>query len=219
MCVRNFVELTLLGFFCNEFFLSFGFSNLVQEQQMTMSESMFDQIINKTGDGENPMVFFEERRVSPKTILLREGETSNHIYFIKEGCLRLWFNKNGKDITVQFFFEGQAVASIDSFVSNQPSMFSLESIEAATVYSISKGNFEQLQQLHPGFRDSFQKLLFQRFRNYARLFLSRIKDSPRERYDELVADHPEIIQRVPQHYIASYLGITPISLSRIRNRR
>jgi CRP-like cAMP-binding protein len=51
-----------------------------------------------------------------------------------------------------------------------------------------------------------------------RLFLSRIKDSPRERYEELLREHPEIVRRIPQHYIASYLGITPVSLSRIRNR-
>jgi predicted nucleic acid-binding protein len=68
-------------------------------------------------------------------------------------------------------------------------------------------------------KEGFQELLFQRFRNYAQLFLSRIKDTPRERYDDLIKYHPEIIKRVPQHYIASYLGITPISLSRIRNRK
>ena len=64
-----------------------------------------------------------------------------------------------------------------------------------------------------------QDYIFQRFRNYARLFLSRIKDTPRERYDELSINHPEILERIPQHYIASYLGITPISLSRIKNRK
>jgi CRP-like cAMP-binding protein len=61
--------------------------------------------------------------------------------------------------------------------------------------------------------------MFQRFKNYSQLFLSQIKDTPRERYEELIINHPEIIKRVPQHYIASYLGITPISLSRIRNRK
>jgi hypothetical protein len=61
--------------------------------------------------------------------------------------------------------------------------------------------------------------MYQRFRNYSNLFLSRIKDTPRERYEDLILNHPEIIKRVPQHYIASYLGITPTSLSRIRNRK
>lgn len=162
---------------------------------------------------------FIEKTVPTKTILLLEGEISNQMHFIKKGCLRMWFNKDGKDITFQFFFEGQAVASIDSFLSNQPSMFTLESIEPSTIISISKDNFEQLQQSIPKFILGFQEILYKRLRNYSQLFLSRIKDTPRERYEDLIKNHPEIIKRVPQHYIASYLGITPISLSRIRNKK
>ena len=140
-------------------------------------------------------------------------------HYIKKGCLRQWFNKDGKDITFQFFFEGQAVASIDSFMNNQPSLFTIESIEPSIIFSLSKDNFEQLQRIYPELKDGFQDLMFQRFRNYSQLFLSRIKDTPQERYEDLINNHPEIIKRVPQHYIASYLGITPISLSRIRNRK
>jgi hypothetical protein len=84
---------------------------------------------------------------------------------------------------------------------------------------LSKDHFEQLQQFYPELKEGFQEILYQRFKNYALLFISRIKDSPRERYEDLIKNHPEIIKRVPQHYIASYLGITPISLSRIRNRK
>ena len=70
----------------------------------------------------------------------------------------------------------------------------------------------------PGYREFLHEILFQRLEHYARLFLSRIRDTPEQRYKNLLRDHPEIIQRIPQHYIASYLGITPVSLSRIRNR-
>ena len=162
---------------------------------------------------------FIEREVASKTTLLREGEISKQAFIIKKGCLRQWYNKNGKDITFQFFFEGQGVASIDSFLSSQPSMFTIESIEPSIIYSVSKANFEKLYRLYPDIKNEFQEFLFQRFRNYSRLFLSRIKDTPKERYDDLIKNHPEIIRRVPQHYIASYLGITPISLSRIRRRK
>ena len=184
---------------------------------------MLDQlidIINK--DKTNCIKFqdlFVERKIASKTVILHEGEISKQLHFIKKGCLRMWFNKEGKDITLQFFFEGQAVASIDSLLSNQPSMFTIESIEPSTIVSIKKEQMEQLHQIYPEIKDGFQDILFQRFRNYAQLFLSRIKDTPGERYEELLKNHPEIIKRVPQHYIASYLGITPISLSRIRNRK
>jgi CRP-like cAMP-binding protein len=184
---------------------------------------MIDQLIAKLKMDDTNWEKFQElfivREVASKTILLKEGEIANQIFFIKKGCLRQWFNKDGKDITFQFFFEGQPVASIDSFLNNQPSIFNIESIEPSIVNSISKNNFEQLNQLYPEFKDGFQQFLFQRFRNYAQLFLSRIRDSPKERYEDLIRNHPEIIKRIPQHYIASYLGITPISLSRIRNRK
>lgn len=184
---------------------------------------MIDKLINiLEADKENWTKFhksFVENKIAAKTVLLREGEISKNIYFIKEGCLRLWFNKDGKDITVQFFFEGQSVASIDSFLNEQPSVFTIESIEPSIIITIDKETFYKVINLYPQLKDSLQDYLYQRFKNYAYLFLSRIKDSPKERYDDLIKNHPDIIKRVPQHYIASYLGITPISLSRIRNRK
>lgn len=162
---------------------------------------------------------FVEKEISSKTILLKAGETAKYVFLIKKGCLRQWFNKDGKDITLQFFFEGQPVSSIDSFMNGQPSLFTIESIEPSTIIAISKDNLEKLKNAVPDLNTYLQDFFFERFRNYSQLFLSRIKDSPKERYDDLVKNQLDLIKRVPQHYIASYLGITPISLSRIRNRR
>lgn len=161
---------------------------------------------------------FAEKEIPSKTVLLNEGEISTNIYIIKNGCLREWFNKDGKDITFQFFFEGQPVASIDSFMNQEPSIFTIESVEPTTYLSISKVEFEKLLDTYSEFKDGLMDFIYQRFRNYEQLFLSRIKDTPQERYEDLIKNHPEIIKRAPQHYIASFLGITPTSLSRIRNR-
>lgn len=162
---------------------------------------------------------FQTQEIASKTILLQEGEKAQNLYFIKKGCLRMWFNNNGKDITFQFFFENQAVASIESFLGNNPSAFTLESIEPSTLKVLSKKNLEIIKENYPHLKDSLQEFLFQRMSNYAQLFLSRIKDNPRKRYEDLQENHPEIILRIPQHYIASYLGITSVSLSRIRNKK
>jgi len=184
---------------------------------------MIDKLINAIkNDERNWMKFqkaFVEKEIASKTILLKEGDISSSIYFIKKGCLREWFNKDGRDITFQFFFEGQPVASIDSFMNKKPSLFTLESIERSVVLSIAKNDFEDLLIAYPEIKDEFQNFIFHRLGHYSKLFLSRIKDSPNERYQDLIKNHPEIVTRIPQHYIASYLGITPISLSRIRNRR
>ncbi|MDP4209710.1 MAG: Crp/Fnr family transcriptional regulator [Bacteroidota bacterium] len=184
-----------------------------------MVNQLLDKINKERLKDERVLDMIEEIEVPSKTILLHEGEISTHIYFIKKGCLRAWFNKDGKDISLQFFFEGQAIASIDSFLNNLPSILNIESIEPSSLISITKEDFEYLNRNYPELKDDFHNLLFRRFRNYVSLFLSRIKDSPQERYADLINNHPEIIKRVPQHYIASYLGITPISLSRIRNRK
>lgn len=99
--------------------------------------------------------FLIERQIAARTILLYEGEISTHVHFIRKGCLREWFNKDGKEITFQFFFEGQPVASIDSFLNSQPSLYTLESIEPSIICSISKQDFEQIYQSVPEFNEEF----------------------------------------------------------------
>jgi CRP-like cAMP-binding protein len=162
--------------------------------------------------------FFEVQTIPARTSLLREGEVARTMYFVKQGCLRLWFNKDGKDITFQFFMEGSGVSSIESFLRGQPSLFSLESVEPTTVVTVSRAHWDRLHEIYPQLRERFVQVALRRMEDYGRLFLSRIKDSPAERYQALVREHPEMVRRIPQHFIASYLGITPVSLSRIRAR-
>ena len=162
---------------------------------------------------------FRRQEVPAKTILLREGVVSKKAFYIEKGCLRAWVNNNGKDITFQFFFEGEAVSSIESFVTKQPSLFNIESIEPCVVHSISKNDFSKIIDTAPTIRQQIDEQILQRLIFYQKLFLSRIKNNPEERYLELLQNNPKILQRVPQHYIASFLGITSVSLSRIRNRR
>lgn len=157
--------------------------------------------------------------IPTKTVLLEEGKVASKIYLIRKGCMRLFFNNEGKDITFQFFFEGDFVASFDSLYNNTPSLFSLESIEPSEVLSIKKEDFYNKIKSDFSLRALYEKKIIERFSFYQHLFLSRIKNTPQQRYEELLKNYPNIIQRVPQHYIASYLGITPVSLSRIRNRR
>ncbi len=157
--------------------------------------------------------------VPSKTILLKEGEVAGKLYWIEKGCLRLFFYDEGKEITFQFFFEGDFVASFDSLYQRTPSLFYLESIEPTEVRVIERDDFYDLIEHSPSLRQRYEEKLIDRFHTYQQLFLSRIKNTPRQRYEELLREHPDIIRRVPQHYIASFLGITSVSLSRIRNRR
>lgn len=157
--------------------------------------------------------------IPAKTILLKEGEVADRLYLIRKGCLRLFFYNEGNDITFQFFFEGDFVASFDSLYKRTPSLFNLESMEPSALTAIEREDFYELIHHHPSLRQLYEEKLIDRFQAYQQLFLSRIKNTPQQRYEELLKEYPHIVQRVPQHYIASYLGITPVSLSRIRNRR
>jgi CRP-like cAMP-binding protein len=165
--------------------------------------------------------YYKRIKVPAKTILLKEGEISKKAFLIEKGCLRLWFNNQGKDVTFQFFFENEGASSIESFRKNIPSFFTIETVEPCIIHWIHKKDLDTIMKdLYeiPEMRDYVFNVLFDRQLHYTKHFLSFIKDTPAQRYLNLLKEKPYIIQRVPQHYIASYLGITPVSLSRIRNK-
>jgi|SRR5690606_15281756 len=163
--------------------------------------------------------YFKQQEIPAKTILLAEGKISKTMFFIEKGCLRTWVNNDGKEITTQFFFEGDSVSSIESFRTNQPSLYSIESIEPCILQTLAQKDFQAIIETSPDSKREMEEHLFKRLLQGQKLFYSYLKNSPQQRYDELIAKYPHIVQRIPQHYIASYLGITSVSLSRIRNRR
>jgi CRP-like cAMP-binding protein len=156
-----------------------------------------------------------------RTTLLHEGKTAQNYYFIERGCLRLWFDNKGKDTTVQFFFENDGVASLESFQKNIPSAFTIETIEPSIIQVLPKALFnDMLKELdqNPDFLKALMDISFERQRHYMNEFISRIRDTPLQRYINLIKERPHIVKRVQQHYIASYLGITSVHLSRIKNK-
>lgn len=162
---------------------------------------------------------FKYLELPAKTTLLQEGQVAKTTYFIEKGCLRTWLNNNGKDITTQFFFEEDSVSSMESFLTNQPSLFSIQSIEYCILKTISKKDFLFILENSSIIKQELNDHILNRLLHCQQSSLSHLKYNPEQRYHELLKQHPEIFQRVPQHYIASYLGITSVSLSRIRNRR
>jgi CRP-like cAMP-binding protein len=164
---------------------------------------------------------FQERiEVPAKTILLEEGKISRHYYFVEKGCVRASLNKKGDDKTVQFFFEKEGLTSLESFLKNTPSLFKIETIEPSVIYLLHKTKvnalMDELREV-PGFSDVILNILAERQMHYMNEFVSFIRDTPEERYQKLLAERLHIVRRVPQHYIASYLGVTRVHLSRIKS--
>lgn len=163
---------------------------------------------------------FKRIEVPAKTILLHEGEVSKKAYLVQKGCMRVWFNNAGKDMTVQFFFEMNTVSSLESFKKNIPSLLTIETLEPCVLWYINKPDIEKIiDEIGdiPLLRKQLLDAVFSRTFNYMQHFFSFIKDSPKQRYLNLVQQNPQIVLRVPQHYIASYLGISTVHLSRIKS--
>ncbi len=159
--------------------------------------------------------------VHAKKVLLEEGKTSQHYIFIEKGCVRAFLNKNGEDKTMQFFFENEGLTSFDSFVNNVPSLLTIETIEPSVIYLLPKKYVMQLiseLSLEPGFVQMLLQMSAQRQMHYMNEFASFIRDTPEQRYQNLLQNRPHIVQRVPQHYIASYLGVSTVHLSRIKTK-
>jgi CRP-like cAMP-binding protein len=165
---------------------------------------------------------FQKRvEVPAKTILLKEGKTSTHYYFIEKGCIRAALNKDGKDKTVQFFFENEGMSSIESFLKNIPSLVTVETIEPSVIYQLPKVHVTKLMDELSREPESLKIILeisVERQLHYMHEFISFIRDTPEQRYKNLLKKNPHIIQRVPQHYIASYLGVSTVHLSRIKSK-
>jgi CRP-like cAMP-binding protein len=186
------------------------------------NENIFNSIKKNTGftDIELGIVLkhFETKNIKKKTNLLKAGTTAKEIYFILTGSIRLFYEKNGEDISAYFFTEEMFAGAYDSFISQKISRHSIETSEDCNVLSISYETFQKLLIDFPKMNEFVRKVLEERFVSLHELFTSQILDSPEERYLNLQKERPDLLQRIPQHQIATFLGITPVSLSRIRNR-
>jgi CRP-like cAMP-binding protein len=174
-----------------------------------LTEEEFDQVEK----------LLTKRFIRKKKALLAEGDISRYIYFIEKGAMRSFtVNKDGVEHVVQLAIEDHWIGDLYSFVTQVPGNINIEAIEDTEVWLLPHHELEllygQVPALERYFRQLFQRayvVLQQRFN----LTLSHNAD---ERYRVLIKDHPQIAARIPLIYIASFLGITPESLSRIRRQ-
>ncbi|MDO9679661.1 MAG: Crp/Fnr family transcriptional regulator [Bacteroidales bacterium] len=157
-------------------------------------------------------------KLFPKgTILLEEGKISNECYFIIKGCIRSFYNKDGEEKTTEFYTEEQAVIP-SAYGKKIPSEYYVECIED-TIAGVGTPELEtEVYRKFPQIESLNRALGEVIMAKYQDTFAEFKMASPEERYLALLKNRPDLIQRAPQHQIASYLGIKPESLSRIRKR-
>ncbi|MCP4439615.1 MAG: Crp/Fnr family transcriptional regulator [Aureispira sp.] len=162
-----------------------------------------------------------KREEHPKNIqLLQAGRTCRKLYFIEKGILRFYYyNDAGKDITHWFRFENSFITELDSFLNKTESSYYIETLEETVVYSISLEGFYKLSSLFPETEKIWNLALVQFLLELGEKVKDlQFRDAP-TRYSNLIEKHPDILQRVALGHIASYLGITQQSLSRIRKQK
>ncbi len=148
--------------------------------------------------------------------LHRSGEVCKQAYFIQSGCFRYYNLLDGEEQTGQFFFEGSWYSDYESFLFEKPSSQTIQALETTTVAILSKVALEKLYSRIPKF-ERFGRITAENAFMGLRKYTDSITHlSAEDRYKLLIKNRPKVIQRVPQQYIASYLGIRPQSLSRIR---
>lgn len=160
----------------------------------------------------------QSQKLKRREVLIAEGDICRYAYFVKKGCLRYFHNVDGEEITGQFFFENGWYTDYESFLLQKPSKQNIDALEPTELILLPKSELLKLYITIPKF-EKFGRIMaenaFLGLRNRTELLTQQ---SAEERYLRLMKERPKVIERVPQHYIASYLGIKPPSLSRIRKR-
>lgn len=179
-----------------EIFKDLSFS----DDEIKIIESVFHKVIYKKGD-----------------IILQPDDIVENHYYILEGCLRSYYiDKQGKEHTVQFGVKDWWISDYTAFFSNSKSIMTIEVIQDAILYRLSKSDKEALYAKIPRIESFFRKKLEKAFAAFQKRILSNLSQTAAQRYTNFIKTYPNIEKNIKNYHIASYLGITTESLSRIR---
>jgi len=161
---------------------------------------------------------FKEIVLAKNEFLVKHGNRCRHLYFLQQGALRGYYTLEAKDITHWFAFENDFVTSFHSFTTGQPAVENIQLLEGSVLWAISRENLNALLNSFPEI-EKLVRIIYENY--YIRLeerFINSQFKSAAERYQNLLKQAPHIIERVPLGYIASFLGLSQETLSRIRSR-
>src|SRR5688572_22767203 len=160
---------------------------------------------------------FKSKVVKKNNYLLREGDTCKDLVFVQKGCLRLYYLKDDIEVSVWFAFEQSSAIEIYSFISENPSNYFLQAIEDSEVLYLSKTALNKLYQDQPKMQEMMRNYWEDVILTLIERFTALQKDSAEQRWLDLL-NKPAYLETIPQKYLASFIGVTPTSLSRIRKQ-
>lgn len=178
----------------------------------------FSQIGIEEKDLEQFLKLLKVKTYKSGETILQNGQTDNHLSFLKNGLIRYFVLKENKESTFDFIFPNSFYCHYDSFYSRKPTQFNSEALTDIEIYTIHFDDLTSLFQTCEYAKDlsriAVEKLLEKKVKRE----LSLLTNSPKERYLNLLKEQPKLLQYIPQKYLATYLGIVPETLSRIRKR-
>lgn len=151
-------------------------------------------------------------------VIAKENEIENHLYFVAKGCLRSYYIKDSKDITISFTLKNDFVTSMYSFISRKPSYEFIEALEDSVFYTLHYDDLQNLFKKYKEVETLYRKVLQQYYiMMEERIIFSKFKTA-KQRYQHLMESRPEIIQKASVGHVASYIDVSIETLSRIRSR-
>lgn len=165
------------------------------------------------GDFESIIEFNRYRRNSE---LLEMGKVASHMYYIKQGLARVYYHRDDMDVTDYFAIDGQFIGAVPSVFTGEPSKKAIQLIEDSEVYSFGIAGFEACCNRHHDLERAARKIAYYALLEEQERIESMRFNSTAQRYEELEKKYPGITNRCPLKYIATYLGTTQVSISRVR---
>ena len=180
----------------------------------------FNKKVPLTGEEQEVIKgYLSVKKIRKRQYLLQDGDVCKVTAFVEKGALRAYtVDETGAEHIVQFAVEGWYISDMYSFLTGEPATYNIDAIEDSNLVLISRSAVDELQNVSPKFLTFQLQALTAGYIALQKRLTSSISLSLDDRYQNLVKAYPDIVQRVPQHMIASYLGASPETLSRIRKR-
>ena len=203
--------------------LSLTCSTLYDHSAMLMYDRYFDHFEKRVPltkeDRELIKTYLTVKKLRKRQYLLQEGDVCKVLAFIEKGALRLYrVNEDGTEHIVEFALDGWFMTDLYSFLTHEPSIYNIDAIEDSELVLITRSASDELRKLSAKYQEFIFQATSEAYIQLEQRVTSIISLDLAERYQNLLTHYPNIIERVPQHMIASYLGITPSTLSRVRKR-
>lgn len=182
-------------------------------------KKLIEKVNFSSGDLELIKTYITPKKIRKKQYLLQEGDVCKFIAFVEKGLVRAYsIDEKGSEHIIQFALEGWTISDLYSFLTAEPATYNIDAMEDSELILINKTAHEELLEKLPLYERYIRLQLTGAYISMQRRLTSIISLPIEERYANFTAAYPDIVQRVPQHMIASYMGLTPETLSRVRRK-